>query len=735
VTSRRPASLLLAAAALLPPALWLFPSWRYRQALSFRDQGDFFFPLKLFTADRIRSGQVPLWNPLSGGGEPWLANLQSGAFYPPTWLFLLASAGLAAALYVALHFAIAAWGAWKLARSEGASPAAALVAAGVFAGCGYAASLSAYWNHFGAWAYLPAIAALARSGLASRRQRLGLAALIGLQAMAGSPEISAASILLALVLAAAFREEAPEGWAPTRPTTSLSRAAVALAVGLLLAAWALVPFVELLVRSGRTHPLAAVERDYGAVGVTGLASLVGLSGTGWNTAYLSSLLLGPGALFCAAAAWGDRSRRRLVLLLAMIAAAGLVLSLEWPPGPWLRAIPPLDRVRYPVKSLAATVLAVSALAAIGADRLRFEPPRGLERLILAVTGIVLGGLLLVSALPSGARLALAASVVPFLLLLLPGRAEATHRAVLQGAGALAVVVSLAIAGRPLFTFVDEAEVRREPEGIRPLVRVAGRVLTPPPRDLSPWVLGDLTFSAATLRREREALMGYTNLLFGISTARTAAALPTREEAWSEAAIDGSPDPARAAGAAGARVLWTPVRPAELPSRKRGDFYETPLQRWLPRLSFVAAYRVEPDSGRAATEAAEGRVDFTREVLLDRAPSSGAFAGGGRKFLVARFSEDRPERVAIEATLGAPGLLVLADRQYPGWVAEVDGKPAPILLANGTFRAVALTEGSHRVVFRYRPLSVYAGAALSAAAWIILLLLRMSGEPTRREALL
>ena len=80
------------------------------------------------------------------------------------------------------------------------------------------------------------------------------------------------------------------------------------------------------------------------------------------------------------------------------------------------------------------------------------------------------------------------------------------------------------------------------------------------------------------------------------------------------------------------------------------------------------------------------------------------------------------------TSDSAGLLVLADLYYPGWSAEVDGRPAPILRADGLFRAVALPPDSHRVVFRYRPLSVLAGAGLSAAAAIAMLALLRSRDP-------
>ena len=199
---RRLVSGVCAAAALLPALFWLAPAFLHRQAPTLRDQGDFFYPLKLSTADRMRAGEIPLWNPLSGAGEPWIANAQSGPFYPPTMLFLLPSPALAGGAFLLLHFAIAAWGARRFLKAEGASDAAALFGASVFAASGFAISFSVYWNHFGAYAYLPGIAALARSGLPTRASVLGLAALVGLQAMAGSPELTAASIVLAAALAA-----------------------------------------------------------------------------------------------------------------------------------------------------------------------------------------------------------------------------------------------------------------------------------------------------------------------------------------------------------------------------------------------------------------------------------------------------------------------------------------------------------------------------------------------------
>ena len=211
--------------------------------------------------------------------------------------------------------------------------------------------------------------------------------------------------------------------------------------------------------------------------------------------------------------------------------------------------------------------------------------------------------------------------------------------------------------------------------------------------------------------------------------RTAAALPTAAARAIMDSIDESSGFVLPAGAAGARVLLTTFPPPEMGSHREGGIFRAPINPYRPRLSFVAAYRIEPDAARGWARVARGETDLSREVLLERAPQT-AFppAGAARPALVARLAEDRPERVVAEMTSDSAGLLVLADLFYPGWTAEVDGRPSEILRADGVFRAVALPAGSHRVVFRYQPLSVKIGAALSAAALLAVAVLAGRGRP-------
>jgi len=70
-------------------------------------------------------------------------------------------------------------------------------------------------------------------------------------------------------------------------------------------------------------------------------------------------------------------------------------------------------------------------------------------------------------------------------------------------------------------------------------------------------------------------------------------------------------------------------------------------------------------------------------------------------------------VTIAANMACDGMVVLSDTFYTGWTATVDKKAARIYEVNFAMRGVAVPRGVHEINYRYRPASVYAGAAMSA----------------------
>jgi len=73
---------------------------------------------------------------------------------------------------------------------------------------------------------------------------------------------------------------------------------------------------------------------------------------------------------------------------------------------------------------------------------------------------------------------------------------------------------------------------------------------------------------------------------------------------------------------------------------------------------------------------------------------------------------------MDTDFACPGLAVVGDPWYPGWRAWIDGKRQPVQEYEGGVRAVPVETGRHRIEFRYRPASVYWGAALTTCGLLL-----------------
>jgi hypothetical protein len=160
---------------------------------------------------------------------------------------------------------------------------------------------------------------------------------------------------------------------------------------------------------------------------------------------------------------------------------------------------------------------------------------------------------------------------------------------------------------------------------------------------------------------------------------------------------------------------------------RGDFrrihsgdvkiYErttAPGRTWL-----VHGIRSVPDNAAALATLADPTFDPRTAAVITGAgeawPAGAAAVGESVTVLTWE-----AERIALVAEVNMPAILVLADSDYPGWQATVDGAPTPILRTNYLFRGVALQPGRHEVVFTYAPASWRRGVALSLATLAVMM---------------
>jgi len=751
----------LAAAALLVMVLATFAAALPQASVLFeRDVHAYWYPQRAALRAALLEGSVPLWNPWVGFGAPFLADASSELAYPPTWLLLPFPLPLQFELVTIGHALLAAAGAAALTRRllGGVLPAA--VAGAAYALAGPMLSAASLYHHFAGAALMPWVLWGLERLLQRRdaRSALVLGALSAGQVLAGSGDLVLMTALAALGLVALdLRRAGAPGLAGLLRPLAL---AAALALSISAVQW--LPTLE----RGQSGLRAAQDfrtRTYWSLhpaslfdlAVPGLVSGAELRPSEREAFFegreplLSSLYLGVTTLALGALA--------LILLqppaaaLAAGAASFVLLSLgrHTPLYALLLELPGFGLLRYPQKYLLPASLCLALLAALGAKALGRSWSAG-ERRRARVFAVALVALALSAAtaallLPQDARGSVAGLKLgrSALLLALVGWLVTRRSAsVASRPGATAVLmllgaIDLVVVGRGTVPVAPAALYEHRPAVLDRLAGTSGRVHA-------------ATESAACLvpaegppgwGRAAVAALGFLDTLrppagirwglFGSYDGEFTGLGPRFTAAFSEIVRSGLATPAglRLLQLGGVEhVLYLGhIAPAGLEHvATLATPYACPLQLLrvpgaLPG-AFVVGHELQ-DRGDALAAVLDPAFDPSRQVLLAGSPAVTRAAGGAA---AARVRSRTANTLEVVTELLAPGVLVVTEAFDEGWSAEVDGRPAEVLRANGLFRAVRLDAGPHEVRFRYRPWPARAGAALSAAglAGAVLLGLRL-----------
>jgi hypothetical protein len=96
----------------------------------------------------------------------------------------------------------------------------------------------------------------------------------------------------------------------------------------------------------------------------------------------------------------------------------------------------------------------------------------------------------------------------------------------------------------------------------------------------------------------------------------------------------------------------------------------------------------------------------------RLPLCGGIAGDAS---VNRYESNN---ISVEVRVVNNALLVLGEKYYRWWTAEIDGKRADIVPVNHILRGVYLTPGTHKVEFRFDPLPFKIGKYLTLTSFVL-----------------
>lgn len=153
-------------------------------------------PWKIFNANEMRAGRIPIWNPLNLAGTPQLGNWQSGVLYPTNWLFLLLPIKTAWSLHILFQPLLAGWFTILYLRSLKVSKVASLFGALAFSYGGFMTTWLEWGTLGHAMLYLPlALFAVdkvesSKYKVKSSRYLFLLYAALALSWLAGHPQLS-----------------------------------------------------------------------------------------------------------------------------------------------------------------------------------------------------------------------------------------------------------------------------------------------------------------------------------------------------------------------------------------------------------------------------------------------------------------------------------------------------------------------------------------------------------------
>ncbi len=377
-----------------------------------------YFPRLVFTANALRDGRLPLWNPLVSLGGPHLADPAALALYPPAWMLFVALPSVAAYDYlILLHLALAAIFTFLFMRRIGVGAYGAIFSALLFPFSGWMLTHYEHINVFIGALYVPILfwivevafqENLSSTVISSGARNLAVAKqdfsqeplemtsnrlhktswrwfvisalLIGfyfLGAHAQMPLFASVGLVIYALGRALFAWR--EGSSGKKIAWTFAQLAALGILGVGLAAIQLVPTAQTVALSNRSSGVGAdvalgyslpPEQVLTLVAPYVFGSPMGVAYWGRGafremTTYLGILPL----LFAIVGIWSAR-KNKYALLLSMLALVAWLLALGrfTPLYGVLANLPLFNAVRYPPRFLFLVSFALIALAGIGLER-------------------------------------------------------------------------------------------------------------------------------------------------------------------------------------------------------------------------------------------------------------------------------------------------------------------------------------------------------------------------------
>jgi hypothetical protein len=703
-----------------------------QQSFFFRDYGVLSYPTIFYARESFWRGELPLWNPFSHCGVPFLAQWGPMVLYPFSIIYLLFPLPWSLGLFSVLHLLLGGCGMHALASRWTGSRFAGAVAGVLFVFNGVVFSSLAWPNYTVALGWMPWVALATQNAWERGGRTIIWAGLAGaMQMLSGVPEVVLLTWLFLGVLW--LVEMMPVG--RTVPVSRLQRtrrflAVIALVAG--LSAAQLLPFFELVAHSHRHTGSGASSWAMPAWGWANLfVPLFRCAKSSQGIFYqpghvfLITYYLGITTLVLAAMAlWKARDRR--AYLLGAAALFGLTISLGnsgYLYGWLTQMFPVVGFARFPIKCIYITLFTLPLLAAYGIQRFRAidENRRGPRAPLIcsAAAALVCGALLWIAwqfPIKNQHWSATASNTAVRLLLLV------------STVGVLIIVARRVNRWQPLLgclllvlLWLDAQTHTPRPHptihashfspGLSPMPSPPklgqGRALITDWAEDRQYRSGVADFSKDFLGK-RLGLWCNAHLLEGIPKLEGASTLLVREQAQVQGLFYRNPDTDHPALAdfLGVTHVNAPEQVTEWITRSNA----------LP-LIMAGQKPVFVDGTNGLRSLAADDFDPRAVVYLPASAREQISVTAGASAQISNVDFQR-HRITFRVDAAQPCLVTVAQTFYPAWRAAIDGRETPIQRANHAFQAIEVPAGAHDVRFAYVDRKFQAGAVISLASLLL-----------------
>jgi hypothetical protein len=641
------------------------------QAVSFPgDIAGYHYPLLSYAWQELKSGRLPLWDPVIYCGISFTGATQTSLFYPPNWLLFAAAAVTKGMLLKSLEalLILHLWAGFLFCfgwlRERTGSWVGAFVGAAAFALGGMPLAQSQHLGVVCCYAWIPL-------GLwaVERKRWLALAAASAMAFLAGYPPTFVAFAVCVLCWAAA----------PSRSRLrNLACCAGAMGLAMLLAAVQLLP--ALVSSAARMQ-----ERSYGgglpSGWMTYLLLLLPKYTDGWDYFYVGGAAVAGLAGLARVPRWTALGPPLLTLGTALL----LIENPLGAVGTVMDALPNVAGIVREYNLLPCVTVAVCCLAAHGCAHWAGS---GASAGIAIAAAMAWCGRLLWLDLASGWWTLVDAGASAVLAWWLLRAGNLAHLALV-----VLTLVELKSFGTNRPFSADRGHPDKRMRALRD-VRTGGHALAGLEQEVFERIRRDKAFRVVVVDGMQPLELHH----YGLASPQ-----------GFEASL-----PARYREKVAAYAEWRTNRLFEPPVGDERFLQDFAVKYAICRTGGDGEARLK---GLPHWRALGGEAFFLR--VYEYAAAQPAYRADGDVAVV----EWAPGRRVFEVS-GAGGELALLEQHLPGWQARVDGQRVETRQWGDVFQKVSVPAGRHRVDFEYRPADVLAGAWISAAALAALVALRI-----------